>query len=131
MIDPIVIAIIATATDGLERPPAGHVERERRFRESERPYPKAFGLDIPYCRAFHREFYLDDPWLDVTFVSAGDYMHNETIGRFMHDPIVGSYFDFRVDVLLLRQGEGLSGPRRIYPSPALLRAIQRVVWERE
>lgn len=131
MIDPIVIAIIATATDGLERPPAGHIQRERQFRESTQEYPKGAVLDTPFCRAFHREFYLHDPWLDVTFVAAGDWMVDSTVGRFMHDPIVGSYFDFRMDVLLVRQGEGFAGPRRIYPSPALLRAIQRVVWERE
>lgn len=131
LIDPIAIAVIATATDGLERPPPDHIQRERRFRENLRQYPPGTVLDIPFCRLFHREFYLSDPYLDVAFEERGDPFGGPPggwcMGRFMHDPLgLGEPYEYRVDALVLRDH---NNGRRFYPSPALLKAIRRVLDE--
>lgn len=125
-IDPIAIAVIATSTVELQRPPAMHIQQERRFRETLRGYPPQTVLDVPFCRMWHREFYLNDPYLDVTFMEPSGWCN----GRFMHEPLGlgGEYRDWE-DCLVLRLEGAMGGATRHRCSPALLKAIRRVLSE--
>lgn len=125
-IDPIAIAVVATSTVELQRPPAMHIRQERRFRETLRGYPPQTVLDVPFCRMWHREFYLNDPYLDVTFMEPSGWCN----GRFMHEPLGlgGEYRDWD-DCLVLRLEGAMGGSTRHHTSPALLKAIKRVLYE--
>lgn len=124
-IDPIAIAVIATAsTEHL--PVRNYIQQERRFRESLREYPPHEVLDIPFCRRWHAEFYLSDPYLDVTFEEPGGWCN----GRFMHEPLgLGSQYRDSEDYLVLRLEGAMGGATRHRCSPALLKAIKRVLYE--
>lgn len=139
-INPIAIAVIATSTVELQRPPAMHIQQERRFREALREYPPQTVLDIPFCRMWHREFYLNNPYLDVSFMCMS--VRDPTgwmMGRFMHEPLLAARtaedvmsqnpWYYWEDCLVLRLEGAMGGSTRHRCSPALLKAIRRVLYE--
>lgn len=79
--------------------------------------------DIPACRALMRtrEYYFEDPYLDVLFYPGNN---ESAVGGFFHDPVTS----FEDRLMFADPGTGLYA-LTCHPSPSLLRAIRRVLEE--
>lgn len=85
-------------------------------------------MDVPTSRCFSQEYYGFDPYLDVRFGSPGGWC----FGRFIHDPLwedIESGLPMPDTLILGWTDHTPFVPRRIRCSPALMRAVQRVISE--
>lgn len=114
--------------------PTDYLFRERiKYEERVHSWMRGnLSCDLPTFRAICREYYGKDPFLDVVFLGPEPYLWDNILARFMHDPMKKPNLDYEIvnwgDEIVIRQDERLL-PLRVAVSPALLKAIYRVLYE--
>jgi len=117
--------------------PVDYLFEERiKYEDRVRDWMKTnLSCDIPTYRILCREYYEEDPYLDVVFLGSEPYRYDNVLARFTHDPMKkprddGQYPLVWGDEIVIRQAENFS-PLRFPVSPALLKAFYRVIYETE
>jgi len=103
-------------------PPSYLTELRLQYEQRVREYMRVnYTCDIPQARYICREYYGRDPYLDVMFLGSQEYAYDNTLARFIHDPMMTPSEQF-----VIRQPEGMCRERYYPRTSALYKAIRRL-----
>jgi hypothetical protein len=118
-----------------DRYPVDYLFQEQiKYEDRVRDWMKTnLSCDIPTYRILCREYYGQDPYLDVVFLGPEPYLYDNILARFTHDPMKrprddGQYPLVWGDEIVINGGNDRPA-RRLPVSPALLKAFYRVLYD--